>query len=76
MIISSDDENNNITSNQLEAKEIDFDKSFESSIRPKTFKDYIGQTELKETLSISIQSAKKKRAKYRPHAILWSPRLR
>jgi len=45
MIINSDDDKNiNINvSNQLDAKEIDFDKSFESSIRPKTFDDYIGQ---------------------------------
>ena len=73
MIISSDDENNNITSNQLEAKEIDFDKSFESSIRPKTFKDYIGQTELKETLSISIMQSAKKREQSIDHMLFYGP---
>ncbi len=71
MIISSDDDTP-ISSNQLEAKEIDFDKSFESSIRPKTFKDYIGQSELKETLSISIESAKK-REQCIDHMLFYGP---
>ena len=72
MIISSDDENSIKTSNQLEAKETDFDKSFESSIRPKTFSDYIGQTELKETLAISIESAKK-REQCIDHMLFYGP---
>lgn len=38
----------------------DFDKSFENNIRPKTFDTYIGQSELKETLKISIGAAKKR----------------
>lgn len=39
---------------------IDFDKSFENNIRPKTFDTYIGQSSLKETLKISIEAAKKR----------------
>ncbi len=71
MIVSSDDENL-IISNQLEAKEIDFDKSYENSIRPKTFNDYIGQTELKETLSISIKSAQKREQSI-DHMLFYGP---
>lgn len=39
---------------------IEFDKSFENNIRPKTFENYIGQGGLKETLQISIQAARKR----------------
>lgn len=39
---------------------IDFDKSFENNIRPKSFDEYIGQGGLKETLQISIEAAKKR----------------
>jgi len=73
MIISSDDNKKiDCTSNQLEANEIEFDKTFESSIRPKTFDDYIGQSELKETLSISIQSAQK-REQCIDHMLFYGP---
>lgn len=39
---------------------IEFDKSFENNIRPKTFDSYVGQSGLKETLKISIEAAKKR----------------
>lgn len=39
---------------------IEFDKSFENNIRPKTFDTYIGQSGLKDTLKISIEAAKKR----------------
>lgn len=39
---------------------IEFDKSFENNIRPKTFDTYIGQSSLKDTLKISIAAAKKR----------------
>lgn len=39
---------------------IEFDKSFENNIRPKTFETYIGQSALKDTLKISIEAAKKR----------------
>ena len=72
MIISSDENKNNENSNQLDAKEIDFDKTFEGSIRPKTFDDYIGQSELKETLAISIKSAQKREQSI-DHMLFYGP---
>ena len=39
---------------------IEYDKTFENSIRPKCFEDYIGQSALIETLKISIEAAKKR----------------
>jgi Holliday junction DNA helicase RuvB len=44
----------------IEAAETEFDKTFENNIRPKRFEDYIGQKNLKETLSITLQAAKKR----------------
>lgn len=44
----------------IKPESIDFDKSFENNIRPKTFDTYIGQSGLKETLKISIEAAKKR----------------
>ena len=40
----------------IKTEEIEYDKTFENSIRPSTFADYIGQTELKETLKVSIEA--------------------
>lgn len=62
-IISDDDEFNNIVAEKnpdVKPEAIDFDKSFENNIRPKTFENYIGQSALKETLKISIEAAKKR----------------
>ena len=42
------------------AEIIEFDKSFENNIRPKSFENYIGQSSLKETLKISIEAAKRR----------------
>ena len=42
----------------IKTETIEYDKTFENSIRPKTFEDYIGQTSLKETLKVSIDAAK------------------
>lgn len=44
----------------IKPESIDFDKSFENNIRPKTFDTYIGQSGLKETLKISIEAAKRR----------------
>lgn len=44
----------------IQPEVIDFDKSFENNIRPKTFDNYIGQSGLKDTLKISIEAAKKR----------------
>lgn len=42
----------------VKSEEIEYDKTFENSIRPKCFEDYIGQSALKETLQVSIEAAK------------------
>ncbi|MCD8378632.1 MAG: Holliday junction branch migration DNA helicase RuvB [Candidatus Gastranaerophilales bacterium] len=42
----------------VKAVSIEYDRTFENTIRPKNFDDYIGQTSLKETLKISIEAAK------------------
>ena len=49
---SSEGKNPNIKSEFIE-----YDKTFESTIRPKDFNNYIGQTELKETLKITLEAA-------------------
>ncbi len=62
-IISDDDKFNNICDKKckdIKPEVIEFDKSFENNIRPKTFETYIGQSSLKETLKISIEAAKKR----------------
>ena len=67
-IISDDDNrqkpldiNKKAKSENLETKEIAFDKSFENNIRPKKLDEYIGQSALKSTLKISIEAAKKRK---------------
>lgn len=66
-IISDDDEFENINQDirleksvDIKPEAIEFDKSFENNIRPKTFDTYIGQSGLKETLKISIEAAKRR----------------
>lgn len=41
-------------------QETEYDCGFENSIRPKSLSEYIGQYRLKETLTISLQAAKKR----------------
>lgn len=63
MAIISEDFNNSIPPQKQEEvtpSQIEYDKSFENSIRPKQFQDYIGQETLKNTLKISIEAAKKR----------------
>ena len=63
MTIISDDNNNihkTAKNEDVTSEETSFDMSFESNIRPKTFDEYIGQTNLKSTLKISIEAAKKR----------------
>lgn len=50
----------------------DNDRNFESSIRPKNFDTYIGQTILKNNLKITIQAAKK-RNKPLDHLLFYGP---
>ena len=79
MAIISDD-NNGIGINKInteknpniKAESIEYDKTFENSIRPKDFENYIGQTELKETLKI-ILAAAKKREKQLDHMLFYGP---
>ena len=63
-IISDDNNKNNIQKNIknpiVETEHIEYDKTFETSVRPKTFEEYTGQTELKDALKISIEAAKKR----------------
>ena len=63
-IISDNNNKNNIQKNIknpiVETEHIEYDKTFETSVRPKTFEEYTGQTELKDALKISIEAAKKR----------------
>lgn len=80
MAIFSDDDNNQknldintkAKSENLETKEIAFDKSFENNIRPQSLDEYIGQYALKSTLKISIE-ASKKRNKQIDHMLFYGP---
>lgn len=80
MAIISDDDNNQKSldlnkiakSQNLDTKEIAFDKSFENNIRPKKLDEYIGQSALKDTLKISIE-ASKKRNKQLDHLLFYGP---
>lgn len=80
MAIFSDDDdkqkslslNINGKSENLETKEIAFDKSFENNIRPQKLEEYIGQSALKSTLKISIE-ASKKRNKQIDHMLFYGP---
>ncbi len=50
----------------------EYDNNYENNIRPKSFKDYIGQSQLKETLKISIQAAQK-REEPLDHLLFYGP---
>ncbi len=66
MTIISDDNNaykntqKNVKNPIVETEHIEYDKTFETSVRPKKFEDYTGQSELKDALKISIEAAKKR----------------
>ena len=66
MAIISEGENFNTTNKKTSSREAvlpvenEFDKNFENNIRPKNLDEYIGQTQLKETLKISLEAAKKR----------------
>ena len=75
------DENNNkqnkktngaIKPDELEAIELELDRTYEKNIRPKTFDDYIGQNSIKETLKITIEAAKKRNVQL-DHILLYGP---
>lgn len=56
----------------LEASELEFDRTYDKNIRPKTFEEYIGQKTIKETLKITIQAAKKRNVQL-DHILLYGP---
>lgn len=76
MAILSDDENfvrsKEKKNPNIKAESIEYDKSFENSIRPKDFDNYIGQSELKETLRITLEAAKL-RNKPLDHLLFYGP---
>ena len=56
----------------IKAEEIEYDKTFENSIRPKDFDNYIGQSALKETLHVILEAAKK-RGSVLDHMLFYGP---
>lgn len=77
MAIFSDDNNKNLKINieknpNIKTESIEYDKTFENSIRPKDFESYIGQGQLKETLKITLEAAKL-RGKPLDHMLFYGP---
>ena len=76
MIISDDDNSKNTKINEnsekLSPSITEFDRTFENTIRPKTFDNYIGQTNLKNMLKISIEAAKKREVPL-DHLLFYGP---
>ena len=56
----------------IRSEEIEYDTTFEESIRPKSFDSYIGQSALKETLKITLEAAKL-REKPLDHMLFYGP---
>ncbi len=56
----------------IKSESIEYDKSFENSIRPKDFSSYIGQAELKETLKVTLEAARL-REKPLDHMLFYGP---
>src|ERR1035437_5992961 len=74
-IISSDDKNKKTKDSgrrNISAKETDFDKQYENTIRPKTLTEYIGQSHLKESFEITLDAAKR-REEPLEHLLLYGP---
>lgn len=79
MTIISSDNNNNINkpnktpkNRALAANETPIDRSLDISLRPKTLNEYIGQSQLKNTLKISIDAAMQ-RSEAIDHLLLYGP---
>ncbi|MCQ2743889.1 MAG: Holliday junction branch migration DNA helicase RuvB [bacterium] len=64
--------NSAVKNPNIKSEFIEYDKTFENSIRPKSFADYIGQSELKETLKVILEAAKK-RGKPLDHMLFYGP---
>ena len=56
----------------IKSETIEYDKTFENTIRPKDFDNYIGQSELKESLKITLEAAKI-RNKPLDHLLFYGP---
>ncbi len=56
----------------IKPETIEYDNTFENTIRPKDFESYIGQTSLKETLKIILEAAKR-RNKPLDHMLFYGP---
>lgn len=77
-IISSDDKDNNKASKRLSNRQnvtsgkTDFEYHYESSIRPKTLDEYIGQSQLKATFKITLDASKHRKEPL-DHMLLYGP---
>lgn len=78
-MIIDDSENKNIKikssakkADDLSKSEVEFDRTYDKNIRPKTFDEYIGQKTVKETLKITIEAAKKRNVQL-DHVLLYGP---
>ncbi len=81
MAIISDNENINLgikknssvkKNPMIKPENNEYDKTYENSIRPKDFDNYIGQSALKETLKITLEAAKL-REKPLDHMLFYGP---
>lgn len=62
-------ESNRVTSNQVQKDE---NNNFDLTLRPKTLTEYVGQTEIKKNLAVSLQAAKKRKEPLE-HTLLHGP---
>ena len=56
----------------LNKNEVEFDRTYDKNIRPKSFDEYIGQKSVKETLKITIEASKKRNVQL-DHILLYGP---
>ena len=56
----------------IEIEKADFEEEIETSLRPSSFDDYIGQSKIKENLKVFIAAAKK-RAECLDHVLFYGP---
>lgn len=56
----------------IDARQTTFDTDIAETVRPKTLADYMGQTQLKQTINISIEAAKQRQEPL-DHVLLYGP---
>lgn len=56
----------------MDAEEFKEEETFEETLRPRKFVDYIGQTQIKDSLGIAIEAAKKRKEPI-DHVLLYGP---